>query len=136
MAHITGDQPWLKTSLVNGFLAAMYIHKGVINIHKIIILGAIHGSLPTNKFIFDSLLNVEIKCKIFSLPIELYKREAIQDKRASVTKSPNDAAIGVATLSGLMFIRLEHSITKTMTIPSRKLAIDAVTNELAHKSKP
>ena len=73
---------------------------------------------------------------LLKLPMELYKRDDIQESKAKVVKSPKDAAIGVATLSGLMFMRLENRITATIITPSRKLAIDAVSNELAQRTIP
>ena len=45
---------------------------------------------------------------------------------AKVTKSPKLAAMGVATLSGLMSSLLEAIITPIITTPRLKLAIEAV----------
>ena len=70
------------------------------------------------------------------VPIELYKIDAIQESKAKVVRSPKDAAIGVATLSGLMLIRRESKITAAMTRPSTKLARDAVINALAPRRRP
>lgn len=76
--------------------------------------------------------------KIYKLfiPIALYNKEAIQDKRAKVVKSPKEAAIGVATLSGLIFICRDNNMTATITRPSKKLATEAVTKALAHSKSP
>ena len=49
-----------------------------------------------------------------------------------MVKSPREAAIGVAILSGSMFICLDNNITATITKLNKKLAIDAVTKALAH----
>jgi hypothetical protein len=83
------------------------------------------------------------------------KRDAIQESRVMVMRSPMLAAIGVATLSGLMFNFFEASITAIITIPATKicsshdshfirnqaipntkLAREAVTRLLAHNSSP
>ena len=45
------------------------------------------------------------------------RKEATQERSANVVKSPREAAIGVATLSGLMEKRREKSITATITRP-------------------
>lgn len=66
--------------------------------------------------------------------MESCKKDDIEESRAKVVRSPNEAAIGVATLSGLIFNRLENRITATITKPNKKLAIDAVTRELAQRS--
>lgn len=73
--------------------------------------------------------------RLLCLPIALYNREVIPERSAKVVKSPREAAIGVATLSGLMFIRLDKSITATITKPNKKLATDAVTKALAHNRR-
>lgn len=52
MADITGVQPWSKTSLVNGFFAAMYPEIGVASMQKIITVGAIHEAVPGIIIIF------------------------------------------------------------------------------------
>ena len=62
--------------------------------------------------------------------------EATQASRANVVRSPREAAIGVATLSGLMLNRRERRMTSTMTRPSTKLARLAVKTELAQRSSP
>ena len=56
----------------------------------------------------------------------------MHDKKVSVTRSPKLAAMGVATLSGLTPNRLEIRMTEIITIPSNRLAIEAVISELAH----
>lgn len=53
-----------------------------------------------------------------------------------MVRSPKEAAIGVATLSGLMFTCLENNITATITSPKKKLATEAVTKALAHNKSP
>ena len=45
-------------------------------------------------------------------------------------------AIGVATLSGLIPSRRDAKITKTITNPRMKLAMEAVTTDAAHKRRP
>lgn len=57
------------------------------------------------------------------------------DKNASVTKSPRLAAMGVATLSGLMLYFFENTITPHINTPSKALANAAVISELAHIKK-
>ena len=53
--------------------------------------------------------------------------EEIHDSKARVMRSPRLAAIGVATLSGLMLSFLDARITATMTSPRLKEATEAVT---------
>lgn len=55
-----------------------------------------------------------------SSPSSLYKPQLIPDSRASVMRSPRLAAIGVATLSGLIPIFLEPMMTPIMIIPTAK----------------
>ena len=66
--------------------------------------------------------------------MQLCKNLLIADKSASVVRSPRLAAMGVATLSGLMLHFLEQSTTPTITEPRIKLANDAVTKLLAQRS--
>ena len=48
------------------------------------------------------------------LPIRSYRNSLIKDRRARVTKSPKLAAIGVATLSGLIPYLFDITITPTI----------------------
>ena len=52
MADITGVQPWSNTSLVKGFLYAMYPQTGVAKMQRTITVGAIHAAVPRNELIF------------------------------------------------------------------------------------
>lgn len=56
-----------------------------------------------------------------------------QDSNVKDVMSPRLAAIGVATLSGLIWQYLEKTITPAVINPKTKLAIDTVTRLLAHK---
>jgi len=85
---------------------------------------------------YSNIINTKKQIDKSFVPIALYNKEAIQDKRAKVVRSPKEAAIGVATLSGLMFIRRDNSMTATITRPSKKLATEAVTKALAHNKSP
>ena len=51
---------------------------------------------------------------------------AITDSRPKVTRSPKEAAIGVATLSGLILKWCERRMTMIMTDPSTTLAMAAL----------
>ena len=51
----------------------------------------------------------------FSMVVQ--RKEATQERSANVVKSPREAAMGVATLSGLIENRREKSITATITRP-------------------
>lgn len=66
--------------------------------------------------------------------MQLCKNLLIADRSASVVRSPRLAAMGVATLSGLMLHFLDQSTTATITEPRIKLANDAVTKLLAQRS--
>ena len=57
-----------------------------------------------------------------------------EDNIDKVIRSPNEAAIGVATLSGLTRIFRDNTITPTMTKPNKKLAMEAVTTDEAQSS--
>ena len=65
-------------------------------------------------------------------PIFRCKKSLKNDSRASVTRSPRLAAMGVATLSGLIPYFFERMMTAHITPPRRRLANDAVMSELAH----
>ena len=69
------------------------------------------------------------------LPIFLCRKSLKNESRASVTRSPRLAAIGVATLSGFTPYFLERIITAHITPPSRRDAREAVISELAHIRK-
>lgn len=113
MAMITGIHPFCNMSLVNELLPALWIQTGVISTKTTINVGAIQG------------LVAMAPCS----------SEAIQESRAKVVRSPSEAAIGVATLSGLMLNRRENRMTPTMTRPRTKLATEAVTRALAQSSR-
>ena len=53
--------------------------------------------------------------------ILLHSREAIKERSPNVVKSPREAAMGVATLSGFIDTRRESRITATMTRPKTKV---------------
>ena len=72
---------------------------------------------------------------LYLLPILKYRKLLKIDKNASVTKSPRLAAMGVATLSGLILYFFEKTITAHMIAPSSALASAAVISELAHIKK-
>ena len=71
--------------------------------------------------------------KRLNLPIQLCRNLLIAESNASVIRSPRLAAMGVATLSGLMLHFFEQIITTTMTEPRMRLASVAVTRLLAHR---
>ena len=56
---MTGDQPWLRTSLVNAFFAAIYPQIGVAKIQIVITTGDIHGAISEKR------INIYLICKIF-----------------------------------------------------------------------
>lgn len=78
-------------------------------------------------------VNSIVKHKIQNLPIQLCRNLLIADKSARVMRSPKLAAMGVATLSGLMLHFLEQSTTATITEPRIRLANVAVTKLLAQR---
>ena len=53
-------------------------------------------------------------------------REPTNARMERVTRSPRAAAMGVATLSGLMLLRWLKITTMHMMLPSRRLATEAV----------
>lgn len=57
-----------------------------------------------------------------TLPIALNSTHAIPDNRASVVRSPRLAAMGVATLSGLMLHHRDNSTTPTIMLPVKDAA--------------
>lgn len=61
---------------------------------------------------------------------------AIPASKDKVIKSPKLAAMGVATLSGLMLYLLDNKITNTMITPRNKEAKEAVIKLLVHKRSP
>jgi hypothetical protein len=54
----------------------------------------------------------------------------------SVVRSPRDAAMGVATLSGLILQRLEHRTTRIMILPAINCMIYHLYNKYASDNKP
>lgn len=57
-----------------------------------------------------------------SSPSSLYKPQLIPESRARVMRSPRLAAIGVATLSGLIPIFLEPMMTPIIIMPAARRA--------------
>ena len=68
---------------------------------------------------------------ISNLPRQLCRNLLIVDNSARVMRSPRLAAMGVATLSGLMLHFLENTTTAAITEPRMRLASVAVTKLLA-----
>lgn len=64
--------------------------------------------------------------------MESYNNVATQDSRVSEVMSPKLAAMGVATLSGLIWQYLDNTMTPAVINPNTKLAIETVTRLLAH----
>lgn len=62
----------------------------------------------------------ETKAFCCSSPSSLYKPQLIPESRARVMRSPRLAAIGVATLSGLIPIFLDPMMTPIMIMPTAK----------------
>lgn len=55
-----------------------------------------------------------------------------KDKTLIVIKSPNEAAIGVATLSGFILYRRESNITAIIILLSTNEAMEVLVKLLAH----
>lgn len=65
--------------------------------------------------------------------MDSYRIVDTQDNKVNDVISPRLAAIGVATLSGLIWQYLDKIITPAVIKPNTRLAIDTVTKLLAHK---
>lgn len=62
-----------------------------------------------------------LKVGVIHLPRHLYRPWLIQARIAKVMRSPKLAAMGVATLSGLMPVFFEPTMTPTMMIPEHDM---------------
>jgi len=81
-------------------------------------------SFPLLKSIIFTKQNFIFQIQVFNktlwcfLPFTAYNREAIHDSRASDVMSPKLAAIGVATLSGLILKQRETTTTVAVIKPA------------------
>ena len=80
---------------------------------------AFHCHLETSPVQTGTTHWKQLKLRDNYVPRHLYRPWLIQARIARVMRSPKLAAMGVATLSGLMPVFFEPTITPTMRIPGR-----------------